>query len=228
MSKIANINEMPNIRVFFQKTGRAKYISHLDLNRCMQRALKRAEIPVWYTEGFHPHMYLTFALPLALGYESLCETMDLRLDEETALGEVVSRLNQALPEGLTAVRAELQQHKPDKIAWADYQVEIVLPGVEGGQAVEALEKFSQKEQVLVEKKSKKGLKQVDLKPYVTLSEIRWADGALRLAVRSAAGTTLNLNPTLYTDAFLQEQGWRAARCAVLRTAVLEEDFSAFR
>ena len=77
--QITDVNKMPNLRVFYEKTGRAKYISHLDINRCMQRALRRAEIPVWYTEGFNPHPYTTFALPLSLGYESLCETMDLRI-----------------------------------------------------------------------------------------------------------------------------------------------------
>ena len=66
-------------RVFYTKTGRLKYISHLDVNRLMQRALKRSGLPVWYSEGFNPHIYITFALPLALGLESRYEIMDFRL-----------------------------------------------------------------------------------------------------------------------------------------------------
>ena len=73
---------MHNIRVFYNKTQRAKYISHLDINRCMQRALKRSGLPVWYTEGFHTHIYVTFALPTPLGFESMYEAMDFRLIEE--------------------------------------------------------------------------------------------------------------------------------------------------
>ena len=65
------------VRVLFSKTGRARYISHLDLNRAMTRAMRRAEIPLWYTEGFNRHAYLTFAAPLSLGTESVCERMDL-------------------------------------------------------------------------------------------------------------------------------------------------------
>ena len=68
---------MQNVRVFFEKTGMTKYISHLDLMRCMTRAIKRAAIPAWYTEGFNPHLFITFALPLTLGVESLCESMDI-------------------------------------------------------------------------------------------------------------------------------------------------------
>ena len=72
---------MIKVRAVFAKRGRAKYISHLDLNRCMQRVFKRSGIPIWYTEGFNPHIYITFALPLSLGYESGVEIMDFNITE---------------------------------------------------------------------------------------------------------------------------------------------------
>ena len=84
-------------RVFYSKTGRLKYISHLDVNRLMQRALKRSGLPVWYTEGFNPHIYITFALPLALGLESFYEVMDFRLTAELSEKEIIRRLHTALP-----------------------------------------------------------------------------------------------------------------------------------
>ena len=70
------------IRVYFTKTGEASYISLLDLQRVMQRALKRSGLPVWYTLGFNPHIYMTFAAPLSLGQESLCETVDFKTEAE--------------------------------------------------------------------------------------------------------------------------------------------------
>ena len=70
---------MKEIRIRFKKTGRAKFISHLDLTRTMIRAVRRAGIPVWYTEGFNRHPYVTFAAPLSLGFEGLNECMDTRL-----------------------------------------------------------------------------------------------------------------------------------------------------
>ena len=113
-----------DIRVFYKKRGRIKYISHLDMNRCMQRALVRTGLPCWHTEGFNPHLYLTFALPLSLGYESDCEIMDFRLTEEIDLGEVQNRLNAVLPEGLEVYRVALKGEKFDKIVSADYTVEL--------------------------------------------------------------------------------------------------------
>ena len=67
------------VRFAFAKTGVLQYISHLDLQRTMAHAIIRAKIPVWYTEGFNKHPYITCAAPLSLGYEGLQETMDFRL-----------------------------------------------------------------------------------------------------------------------------------------------------
>ena len=88
---------MREVRLRFSKTGRCKYISHLDINRCMARAFSRAEIPLWFTEGFNPHPYMSFSLPLSLGVESLCESVDIRLIEEISNDEVKQRMNDALP-----------------------------------------------------------------------------------------------------------------------------------
>ena len=76
---------MVPVRATFEKRRRAKYISHLDLMRCMQRAFKRAGVPIWYTEGFNPHAYLMFPLALSLGCESGCECMDFRIDGEMSI-----------------------------------------------------------------------------------------------------------------------------------------------
>ena len=74
-----DVKDFTTVRIFFSKSGRARYISHLDLNRTMTRAVRRAGLPIWYTEGFSRHPYLTFAAPLSLGFEGERETMDLRL-----------------------------------------------------------------------------------------------------------------------------------------------------
>ena len=83
---------MKSVRIVFSKTGRIKYVSHLDLVRAMTRAVRRANIPLWYTEGFNKHPYLTFAAPLSLGYEGLRETMDIRMADDFPFDELVKRL----------------------------------------------------------------------------------------------------------------------------------------
>ena len=76
---------MKNVRVWFEKKGSVRYISHLDLTRCMARGLKLSQLPVWYTEGFNPRIYMTYAMPLSLGVCGERECMDIRLTEELPL-----------------------------------------------------------------------------------------------------------------------------------------------
>ena len=129
------------MRVFYTKTGTAKYISHLDINRCFQRAMKRAGIPLWYTEGFNPHAYLTFPLPLALGYESLCECVDFRLVEAMEPEEIVRRLNQVMPMGLSVQKAAEPVYPAREIAQAAYEIRLSLADTDGGRAQQILEAF---------------------------------------------------------------------------------------
>ena len=89
---------MKNVRIWFKKDFECRYISHLDLNRCMLRALHKSKIPIWHTEGFNPHIYLTFALPLSLGYESEFETMDFRLTKDMDFEEVLEKLDVKSPD----------------------------------------------------------------------------------------------------------------------------------
>ncbi|MFR4990491.1 TIGR03936 family radical SAM-associated protein, partial [Anaerotruncus colihominis] len=157
-------------RVFYKKQGRAKYISHLDLVRCISRALKRSKLPVWHTLGFHPHVYLTFALPLALGYESECESMDFRLTETLPMEAVVDRLNAVLPEGICCYAAAPAVMKPDAIKWADYTVTQEFDSVDPDEAWRAFAGWCARETVPVVKKGKKGERVVDVKPHFTLGE----------------------------------------------------------
>ncbi|EEG29941.1 radical SAM-linked protein [[Clostridium] methylpentosum DSM 5476] len=204
-----------DIRVFYKKRGRIKYISHLDMNRCMQRALVRTGLPCWHTEGFNPHLYLTFALPLSLGYESDCEIMDFRLTEEIDLGEVQNRLNAVLPEGLEVYRVALKGEKFDKIVSADYTVELYGD-------VEQLERrfsdFLSEPWIEVEKKTKKGTKTVDLKPEILSCQTERGEDCLRLKLRLPAGKK-TINPGLLTDEFERVNPGIVSRVSFLRTAV---------
>lgn len=208
-----------DIRVFYKKRGRIKYISHLDMNRCMQRALVRTGLPCWHTEGFNPHLYLTFALPLSLGYESDCEIMDFRLTEETDLAEVQNRLNAVLPEGLAVYRVALKGEKFDKIVSADYTVELYGD-------VEQLEcrfsDFLAEPWIEVEKKTKKGMKTVDLKPEILSCQTERGEGCLRLKLRLPAGKK-TINPGLLTDEFGRVNPGLVSHVSFLRTAVWCED-----
>lgn len=92
---------MKNVRVWFEKKDQCIYISHLDLNRCMIRAIQKSRIPIWHTEGFNPHPFITFPMPLSLGFLGKKECMDMRLlEDDFSFKEIINRLNDCLPKGI--------------------------------------------------------------------------------------------------------------------------------
>lgn len=190
-----------DVRVFYTRKDAARYISHLDINRCMQRALARSHLPVWYTQGFNPHIYITFAMPTPLGYESGCETMDMRMVEDITYDEIKERLNAVLPEGLRVNRVDAPVHKPDDIAKAEYSVLVTSRQKTAGEMEQLFREMLTQESVPVQKKTKKGMKEIDLKPMIELLSARQTEDGLLLELRLAAGTTTNINPTLVFGAF---------------------------
>lgn len=186
-------------RIVFEKTGNAKYISHLDLNRCMQRAIRRSGLPAWYTEGFHPHMYLMFAMALSLGAESLCESMDVKLTQAMPFEEVRDRLNAALPEGLKAVSVHTPQNKAAEIGSAEYQV--TLETADAAALGKQWDAFMALPEIMVEKKTKRGMKEIDIRPRVEVLSTAIEEGKLLLRLRLPAGNAENLNVSIVTDAF---------------------------
>lgn len=221
------MTDVIDLRAFYDKTGRAKYISHLDVARCMQRAVKRAELPVWYTEGFNPHIYLNFALPLSLGYESTSEIMDFRLTRPLPLEEVRDRLNAALPPDIRITAVAEPRHKTEEIASAIFDIRLSAEGVDGPALREGFGRFWARPTIEVEKKTKKGTKTIDLKPDCeVLAAEAEADG-LALSLKTAAGSVKNINPSLVIDAFLADAGIASANVQVLRREVLLADGSRF-
>lgn len=192
---------MIKVRVVFEKKGRAKYISHLDLNRCMQRVFKRSKLPVWYTEGFNPHIYITFALPLSLGYESSVEIMDFNLNEELPFDVVTERLNAVMPEGLRAVRTFAPVSKHTAIKNASYKICFKTDSPK--ELSRDFEEFMEQEQINVSKRTKKGgEKLIDIKPDVKILNMNLQNDFMEVNLLMPAGTEKNLNPSLLTDLFI--------------------------
>ena len=114
---------MITVRISFEKKNEASYISLLDLQRVMQRVLKRSGLPVWHTLGFNPHIYMTFACPLSLGQESECECVDVKTEAEAPdFAQWKTALNAIMPAGIVVTRVAPVQMKADRIAWACYQI----------------------------------------------------------------------------------------------------------
>lgn len=199
---------MNNIRVFFEKKGRAIYISHLDLYRVFQRAVKRCKLPVWETQGFNPHVYITFALPLALGVEGVCESLDTKLTEELPFDEIKDRLNSALPRDIRILKVAEQVNKPTEIEKSEYEINIDCD-------FGLLQEFFAQEQILTEKKTKRGISEIDLKPSIEIKEMR--EGFIRM--RLPSGTEFNINANLVFDAFEKQYSTEIVGMTIKRVAI---------
>ena len=112
---------MDKLRLRFEKTGRAVYISHLDLMAVMQRAFARADLPLKFSEGFNPHPQISILLPLSVGTASICELMDFRLLEERDLKTLPDRLTAVLPDGIRALEAYESVRKSAQLKWLDIE-----------------------------------------------------------------------------------------------------------
>ena len=108
---------MDRYRMRFSKTGRAVYISHLDLMRTITRAFLRAECRLKYSEGFNPHPNISIALPLSVGCESVCEIMDFKMLEDMPCDEIKSRLSTQMPEGIEVLEVYEPERKVKEIKW---------------------------------------------------------------------------------------------------------------
>lgn len=221
------------VRATFEKRRRAKYISHLDLMRCMTRAFKRAAVPVWYTEGFNPHVYLMFPLALSLGCESGCECMDFRIDGDMTPEEAMQRLNAVLPADLQILHIAAPVHKHTDIAFADYAVKLRAEEPVTPEMLRAQwDAFYAQEKIEIEKKTKRGTATVDLKEQIVQADAETVPDGVALSLRLPAGTSVNINPSLLTDAFTaylaaQAPDVRLKFPQTERLAILCADGSAF-
>lgn len=200
------IIERWDYRLTFAKEGRARYISHLDLMRTMQRAIKRARVPIWYTQGFNPHAYLMFPLALPLGTDSEIETLDIALTEDWDFDNLVGQLNGSMPEGLYFISAARPVRSHKDIASARYEIEMTFD--KPADEIKALfDSFISGETIEIEKRvkpkkgRKPGVKLVDIKPLMTLNDCRLSEDKLFVDITLPAGVESNINTGVVIDAF---------------------------
>lgn len=219
---------MLTARIRFKKEGRSKFISHLDLNRFMMRALRRAHIPVWYTQGFNPHPYIVFALPLSLFYESCCEVMDLRIDGEMSLDEIKRRMSEQMPEGMEITSVTEASEKYAEIASAVYEVKLDFDGKSKEEIEKAVSSLLALDEVSIEKESKHRLREIDVRKFIHEAKIVSEDGAVMIEIVLPAGNTENVNPHCFEAAFKKYVGFEADFEAVKRTEILNKNGEPFR
>ena len=147
-----------------------RFVSHLDMQRLIQRALRRADIPMSYSNGFNPHPQLSFATALSVGHTSSAEWLDIRLERDMDAEDFAIRMNAALPEGYSVKEAFAAEDKLPALSammcGGDYTVKLIWPGMDAASLQPYLDKLTGSP-IVVEKRTKGGLKMVDILPQVT-------------------------------------------------------------
>ena len=193
---------MDKLRLRFEKTGRAVYISHLDLMHTMQRAFSRAGYALKYSEGFNPHPQISIALPLSVGTASFCELMDFRLKDELDIKLLPEKLTDALPEGIRVTDCYIPEHKTAELKYLEIEGRFDYDGKPVDEMCRALRTFYARESIVIEKKTKRGIGQSDIRPAIRELSFETGEAQVKLhAVISAQEPTLN--PALLADALCQ-------------------------
>lgn len=221
---------MREVRLRFSKTGRLKYISHLDINRAMSRALKRAQIPLWYTEGFNPHPYMSFSLPLSLGVESLCESVDLRIIGDITNYEIKNRLNNVLPQDIKIVDVYDDFRDNSEIVYSDYVYKFEFKDNEA--AFEKIKNVLSSDEIIALKKGKQGrkrvMKETNIKSFIDKYSISIRNDVIVLNIRLLAGPEKNLNPSLLFDTIIRLIDMDFEWKSIARISLLDKDYKEFR
>ncbi len=202
-----------------------RFISHLDMTRFMSRLIRRAELPVWYTEGFNPHLYMTFALPLSLGFESDYEVVDIRvLDDNYDISTIPEKLNAVCPPYIQFFGAAEPEKKAGDVAAAEFS--IVFD--DNGEISDNMNAFLKRGSIVVLKKTKKGgEKEIEVGDKIKAFSLENVQGNTVLKITLPAGSTENLNPELFLNKFFEENG--KYYCYVVnRTSILDTNGNLFK
>lgn len=208
-------------RIVFSKTGYAKYISHLDLVRCMARLFTRAEVPIWFTQGFNPHPYMLFSAALPIGVYGDNELLDIKLTSKPDYSKMLCRMNEEAPDGISFKEIYDSDKDFKLIEKAVYRMEVPS-GVN-----ESFSEFIQSEEIPVKKKTKRGESIVDLKTEMLLKQIGNDGENIIYEIIAPCGNEKNISPTLLTAAFAEKTGDETI-FQISRTSFLDKNFEIFR
>jgi radical SAM-linked protein len=153
------------VRVTFAKQGALRYTGQLDLHKLWERAARRAELPLAYSQGFHPQPKINIAAALPLGFSSRCEVMDLKLEKEIPLEGLKERLQETLPTGIQVLNVESADERAPalqtQVVAAEYDVTLTEP-VDGSELKWKVDSVLESESIIRERRGKK----YDLRPLV--------------------------------------------------------------
>ncbi len=193
------------------------------MNRFIPRIIRKTSIPVWYTEGFNSHIYINFALPLSLGFESDYEVLDIKLTDDNYSNELVfEELKKVVPDSLEIIDVVSPVYKVGEIGFAEFEISFE----DKGEILKSLKAFLEQPSIITLKKTKKGsMKEVELADKINKFEFFEAPNT-KLKIILSAGAD-NINPTLLLNAFENQFAVNLPAYSIKRTLLYTKDLKVF-
>lgn len=196
------------VRIKFTKHGAMKFIGHLDMMRYFQKAMRRADVDIKYSEGFSPHQVMSFAAPLGVGLTSNGEYMDIEVNSMKDSKTMVDQLNAVMVEGVSILSCrrldDSAKNAMSMVVAADYTVTFRDSARPENLDVffDELEAFYNRDSIVINKKTKRGEREVDLKPLIY--DLHRQGDAIFMQLSS--GSSDNIKPELVLEAFYNTKG----------------------
>ena len=156
---------MYKVRLSFYKKDYAKFVSHLDLMKMFQRVFKIAGVDVTFSQGFNPHPKMSIAYPLPVGVTSEEEYLDMQVDSEPDYEKLVKQINSAMPKDIKIIKAWEPKENLNLICYARYNVKVTLEN-ELPNIASLTEGFLERGEIVIDKKTKKGVSATDIRPMI--------------------------------------------------------------
>ena len=223
--------EITKVRIKFSKLGDLMYISHLDLARTMQRIILRAELDIWYTEGFNPQPKMVFAQPLPTGVESVCELLDIKLNSFMSCEEIKERLNRNFPVEMRVLEVYNPENKIKDIAYTEYKMILTSPKIDASTAENVKSLFSG--ECLLDKKTKSGMKEINVSEYIKKFDINGEGKKLEISTILYSSAEKTLSPEILVEAIRKYLDIMTSdsvdeHYSIMRERMLNSDLSEFR
>ncbi|MBQ8525723.1 MAG: DUF2344 domain-containing protein [Clostridia bacterium] len=211
---------MSKYRIKYSQDDKVKYISHLDFLRTVNRVFARSKLPLKFSNGFNPHTIMTIGLPLSVGITSVCDVLDIELTEPMDTAYMKEILNSNSPEGIRILGVKNAEGLPPLFG---IDSAIYTARFDSDKEID-IDRFIAEESITIEKKSKRGMKEVNIKDFIRSMKVIPADDTMyAVEMHLNAGNFSNIKPELVIATLAQYSGASFCNIAVNREKIFFED-----
>ncbi len=219
---------MEEVRIKYSKTGDLKYISHLDIMRCFERALARAEVPLCFTHGYNPHPHIIFSSPLPLGIESECEFANIKLSDEISFNDMIKKLNNTMPNEIRIKNIYSDFMSLKDLLYTRYIFYVHTNDLE--RDFQMLSQILSSKEIIGEKINKKNpnnVKNINVSEQIKQFDLNIENDMIVIAAVLDSNNNSNLNPIFFFNTIIEKGNINIASKRIIKTDVFNSTMDEF-